>query len=228
MKLKQENSNDYLYCLNQIISIYNKCIGENLSIESEFNFHAELAEKKQLKFIPSALRRIGTIMKRGEILNINDIVLLSFYFNENNNNKSFNQEKIKYGSESIPTRKKIKYIKKIVSQDIERTPTFSIDAIKTFFNINLKNGDKTNINIHEKKSGKIFNIEIKKRETRDEYRIFLNNLFKEIKPNENDILIFTQSNDITYVCEHIKFQSNSYLEYNYLLSNEKNHFIIED
>ena len=32
------------------------------------------------------------------------------------------------------------YIKKIINQDLERTPTFNVESIRDFFKINLENG----------------------------------------------------------------------------------------
>lgn len=35
------------------------------------------------------------------------------------------------------------YIKKIINQDLERTPTFNIESIREFFKISLDNGQHT-------------------------------------------------------------------------------------
>lgn len=82
------------------------------------------------------------------------------------------------------------YLKKIINQDIERTPTFNVESINDFFKINLKNGDSVFKKI-KLVNNKVFEIKFQKRETRDEYRVFLNELFKEINAEEGEILLFS-------------------------------------
>jgi len=47
-----------------------------------------------------------------------------------------------------------------------------MEAIQDFFHINLNNGQSVRKNVVLLDNTKSFNIEFKKRETRDEYRIF--------------------------------------------------------
>ena len=118
------------------------------------------------------------------------------------------------------------YLKKIVNQDLERTPTFSVEAIRDFFQIELNHGESKVINIQNALSGNIFKVEFKLRETRNEYRVFLNDLFKEIAPNEKEILIFSKVDDGNYLCEHISLISSRYKELNSEFDLNKNHKLI--
>jgi hypothetical protein len=80
------------------------------------------------------------------------------------------------------------YIKKINSQDIERTPSISADAVCKFLKIEM-------VNEHEKEllcdfKGKEIVIHLKKRNTRDEYRLFLNKHRELIGYDKNDLMVF--------------------------------------
>jgi hypothetical protein len=121
------------------------------------------------------------------------------------------------------------YIKKIINQDIERTPTFNVESIREFFKINLSNGDAIIKTIKLVPKNIDFEIKFQKRETRDEYRIFLNDLFLEINPNEGDILVFRKQNADIFICELISISNESYSHLNYLFEDRNNHqVIIED
>jgi hypothetical protein len=121
------------------------------------------------------------------------------------------------------------YVKKIINQDIERTPTFSVESIREFFKINLSNGQSINKNIKLIPKDIDFDVKFQKRETRDEYRVFLNELFNEINANEGDILIFRKLNVDNFTCEHILLNNQIYPHFNNLFENLSNHqVIIED
>ena len=95
------------------------------------------------------------------------------------------------------------YIKKIINQDLERTPTFNVESIRDFFKINLDNGQHLLKKIILIPSNEEFDVKFQKRETRDEYRVFLNELFQKINPAEGDILILRKRNQDVFLCEHI-------------------------
>lgn len=118
------------------------------------------------------------------------------------------------------------YIKKIIPQDIERTPTFSIEAINTFFKINLKNGESKTVDIILLgETRMVYPIEFKKRETRNEYRIFLNDLFNKIMPTQGDILILKKDKH-NYTCEHISKNNSSFSHLNHLFQENSNHEVV--
>lgn len=121
---------------------------------------------------------------------------------------------------------KMIYLKKIISQDIERTPTFSIEAINDFFKINLNNGGFTFKDFILTPKGQNYKIKFQKRETRDEYRIFLNDLFKDINPSVGDIIIIRKINSNTYSCEVIKLNNPVYKHYDHLFDDKNNHQIV--
>jgi hypothetical protein len=80
------------------------------------------------------------------------------------------------------------YIKKVNSQDLEKTPSISARAITDFLKINLINGQVIDLPCQYK--GKEIILKLKKRETRDEYRLFINKFRVEIGYNLNDLLVF--------------------------------------
>ena len=118
------------------------------------------------------------------------------------------------------------YLKKVINQDIERTPTFNIEAIHNFFNIDIQHGATITKRIRLSQCNVEFDIEFKHRATRNEYRIFLRELFKRINPSAGDILIFSKINDILFECEYIGQSNPMYtdLENNYLQN--KNHQLL--
>jgi hypothetical protein len=120
------------------------------------------------------------------------------------------------------------YIKKIINQDLERTPTFSVDAIQDFFKISLIHGASTTIEILNIASGNKLPVEFKKRETRGEYRIFLKDLFHEINPSEGEILLFRKIDKKTFSCEHISGTSDKYIILEELFDEGSNHQIVID
>ncbi|MCG8234984.1 hypothetical protein G1K46_01605 [Tenacibaculum finnmarkense] len=117
------------------------------------------------------------------------------------------------------------YIKKIINQDIERTPTFNLEAINIFFDIHLKEGESITKEIVLSASSNSFSVEFKKRRTRNEYRIFLNELFTEINAEEDDILIFRKVSR-NFSCEHIPVSSSNYTPLNNLFRARSNHEVI--
>lgn len=121
---------------------------------------------------------------------------------------------------------KMIYIKKIINQDIERTPTFNIESIHDFFKINLDYGQQILKKIILIPSNEKFDVKFQKRQTRDEYRVFLNDLFQKIDPSEGDILLFRKSNQDGYLCEHIKSNNISYDHLNHLFEERSNHQLI--
>jgi hypothetical protein len=118
------------------------------------------------------------------------------------------------------------YIKKIINQDLERTPTFNVEAVRDFFKINLNNGESVEIKIILVPSNKEYIIRFQKRETRGEYRIFLNELLKDISPNEGDILLLNKVNPSTFTCEYIGMHNEAYNHYNHLFDFNSNHQLI--
>ncbi len=88
----------------------------------------------------------------------------------------------------LPKKNKLIYLKRIIKQDFDRTPSLAVDAAKDFFNLNLKNGETGLINCEF--NGKEINIEVNKRNTRDEFRFFINHFKNKIGYGLNDILKF--------------------------------------
>ena len=118
------------------------------------------------------------------------------------------------------------YIKKIINQDLERTPTFNVESIRDFFKINLDNGQQLLKKIILIPSNEEFDVKFQKRETRDEYRVFLNELFHKINPAEGDILILRKRNQDVFLCEHINGNNRSYDHLNHLFEERNNHQLI--
>jgi hypothetical protein len=223
-----ESNNDFLFCVQKIIEIYNYSLTDSKDITSEFDKLSKLAEIRKIKYAPYSLRNIGAALKQGQPPSINDIFCAVNYFNEK---KRLDYLKSKNLQESISLsteKNDLLYLKKIINQDLERTPTFSVEAIRDFFQIELKNGESKLINIQNTLSKNNFKIEFKLRETRDEYRIFLNDLFKEIAPKEGEILIFSKVDDVNYLCEHVSITSSKYKKLESHFELNKNHKLIQN
>jgi len=115
------------------------------------------------------------------------------------------------------------YLKKIISQDIERNPTFSQAAISGYFCIDIPNGEEVSRKIILKPNNIHFDIIFKHRNTRNEYRIFLNELFTHITPEIGDILIFSKLDATTYECEYIGLNNPQYISISARFNGLSNH-----
>ena len=118
------------------------------------------------------------------------------------------------------------YIKKIVAQDLERTASIGVKAVKDFFKLNLDSGEECIIPFMY--VGEKIEVLLNKRTTRNEYRIFLNHHRNLIQFEPNDILVFSQNkNDfiITLVSSTDSKSKTEFTEYNSLLKN-KTHLLI--
>lgn len=121
------------------------------------------------------------------------------------------------------------YLKKIINQDLERTPTFNKESIVDFFKIKINNGENITKKIILIPDNIEYNVKFQKRETRDEYRVFLNELFAQINPEEGDIIVLRKQNNDRYFCEHFGKSHKSYNHLNHLFDDRENHqLIIED
>ena len=141
----------------------------------------------------------------------------------------YNQPELKKNNNGIDGNENVNenfYLKKIINQDLERTPTFSVEAIRDFFQVELKHGESKVITIQNLSSNNKFEIEFKLRETRGEYRIFLKDLFKEISPIEKDILIFRKTIENSFTCEQIPTTANNYDIYCNMFEINKNHKLL--
>ena len=150
-------------------------------------------------------------ISKGKELSEKQAVWALSCYNETSNH-GYNQPELKKnngidGNENVNENF---YLKIIINQDLERTPTFSVEAIRDFFQVELKHGESKVITIQNLSTNNKFEIEFKLRETRGEYRIFLKDLFKEISPKEKDILIFRKTIENIFTCEHIPTTANNY------------------
>jgi hypothetical protein len=114
------------------------------------------------------------------------------------------------------------YVKKINSQDIERTPSISTEAVNKFLQINLTNDEEIEVNCTF--NGVDLAIELKKRNTREEYRLFINKYREQIGYDKNDLLVF-QYKSGKLILELIKesfniSQNPKYNDYNLRLGNK--------
>ncbi len=109
---------------------------------------------------------------------------------ENYPDSSINGEKLK--EQPLQYERRL-YIKKIVAQDIERTPSISKDAAVIFFNFNKDYGEVSYANLLYRGIEKM--VSIKKRKTRSEYRIFLNQIRSSLGFDLHDIIVFEKKND---------------------------------
>lgn len=121
------------------------------------------------------------------------------------------------------------YLKKVINQDLERTPTFNTEAIRLFFNmIDLQNGQSRNVNITVNSLEKVTTretISISMRQTRNEYRVFLGNILLNLNASEGDILVFKKQGR-EYLLDFIAQDNPSYSHYNVLFEGIANHQLI--
>lgn len=71
------------------------------------------------------------------------------------------------------------YIKKVISQDLERTPTFSQESWESFFKLPLENDEDVQINFKDSNDNQIHECLVKRRATRNEIRAFIGPLVPE-------------------------------------------------
>jgi hypothetical protein len=209
--LDTPNENILESTLNFLIKSLNDCLSNNKNILSEFNKIKDIASAKGAEY-SSVYNTIGKKFESAQLISIKDVFYASHYF------KLTNPQNVVQVTKTI-------YLKKIVNQDLDKTPSFSVEAIQDFFKISLKNGKSVMRRIKNISSGNVFEVEFKKRNTRDEYRIFINELIKELSPREKDILVFRMVTKETYTCEHIPVKTTNYKRYNDLFKDNKNHII---
>ncbi len=151
-----------------------------------------------------------------EINNENSILLPSSTLDNQLENTEGNSFEI--AADPLPN---IMYLKKIVNQDIERTASISVEAAKDFFKFENSQVEKR-ITISMNNSEYL--ILIKKRDTRMEFRIFLNSLINDSSISEDDILVFYNSSRSDYFNLEIINQNNQeYKEYSSLLGLNNHH-----
>lgn len=221
-----EPEDDLKISLDKVISIYNNALSNKINIQSEFDKYALLAEHKKINYAPASFRKIGKDLNDGKLPEIINISYISKYYNEKKSINSIENQNDLNTSILNKINQDKYYIKKIINQDLERTPTFSVEAIREFFNVELKNGESKVISVVNLSSKNSFGVEFKLRETRNEYRIFLNDLFKEINPKEKDILVFRKTSNYSYTCEHISTNSVEYKSLDEQFEINKNHKLI--
>jgi len=123
---------------------------------------------------------------------------------------------------NIKTLSKVQYLKKIISQDLDRTASISIGAAVDFFDLNERISEKKVTLTINKKS---YSVLIKKRDTRAEFRIFLKDIFNHYPLNLKDILVFTKTESSNfYYLQIIHINSGEYSKYNQILGNS-NHLV---
>ncbi len=118
------------------------------------------------------------------------------------------------------------YLKKIISQDLERTASFSLEAVHDFFEI--PRGETSAKTLRLVQCGIDFRVRFQHRETRNEYHVFLEDVLFQFQPSIGDILIFTKINNDLFECEHIR-QSNP--QYQILLAHfaqGRNHQLVNN
>lgn len=126
--------------------------------------------------------------------------------------------------------KKIKddfYLKRIINQDLQRTPTMNVEAVHNFFKLDLNSGETRVITIRSVQTNTDHKVIFKRRNTRGEYRVFLNELLKEVMPTEGDLLIFRKIEKDRFSCEFINHTSSKYQKLAKLLKNDENHLVSE-
>ena len=204
--------------LDEIIVIYNSSVSENKDIVSEFNRHSEIASHKKSLY-SSSIATIGRKLENGQTPSLLELKQSSNYF----------MREVKTGPSGLAknpvNQYSDTYIKLVCRQDIERTPSVSIEAMEKFFRLNLENGEAKILNLLIK--GKKYGVELNKRNTRNEYRFFLNRIKNDINYEIDDILVFNRVRNDFQLIVLRKNENNDFSEYSNALSklNEKLHLV---
>lgn len=82
------------------------------------------------------------------------------------------------------------YIKKVISQDLERTPTFSQESWEVFFKLPLENDEEIQLNFKDLIDNNEYKVLIKRRATRNEIRAFIAPILTKYSAKVGDVLIF--------------------------------------
>ena len=82
------------------------------------------------------------------------------------------------------------YLKKIIAQDLDRTPTFSQDSWQDFFKLPLENDENIELIFIDSKDSLKYLCEIKRRATRNEIRAFIKEMLNKYNAKVGDVLIF--------------------------------------
>jgi len=117
------------------------------------------------------------------------------------------------------------YIKLITNQDINRTPSISRTAAEDYFNLNLEHGEtKEYLFIYDNQK---FLVDINKRKTRLEYRIFINREKERLQYEEGDLLLFESENDTVKINVLKKCSLDSHYERLIIMLGKNTHLIID-
>ncbi len=194
----EQEENALKITLDNIIKNYNNIVSNHGDLKSEFQKHSDIAAHKNIKY-SSAISKIGNFLSEGKAPTLSLLKYSSNYFSKKTANLKHVENNNK--STSDTEQSDMKYYKLVCRQDVERTPSISSIVVEKFFNLNLENGKS--VKLPFKYGNHIFNIEITKRKTRNEYRFFINRIRDLIRYNVDDILIIKYEEDI-FVLELVK------------------------
>lgn len=87
------------------------------------------------------------------------------------------------------------YIKKVISQDLARTPTFSQESWESFFKLPLENDEDIQLSFKDSSDNQIYECQVKRRATRNEIRAFIGPILSKYSAKVGDVLIFKSTKE---------------------------------
>ena len=120
------------------------------------------------------------------------------------------------------------YLKKVVDQDTTRSYYLGSEAVRNFFELNLKQGQSKQFDFRVAESAEIESIKLKKPRDKTETRMYIGPLkpyFRSL-PNKDDLLVFKKENNI-FVCDHYPKSHQKYSKLKQIIA-KKSHLILTE
>lgn len=118
------------------------------------------------------------------------------------------------------------YLKKIIAQDLDRTPTFSQDSWQSFFKLPLENDENIELTFIDAKDSLEYECAIKRRATRNEIRVFIKDILNKYSAKVGDVIIFKPRNDLnSYTFNYLQQDKYNFDVLN-IIFNDKNHQLL--
>ena len=121
------------------------------------------------------------------------------------------------------------YLKKIIAQDLDRTPTFSQDSWQDFFKLPLENDENIELIFIDSKDSLKYLCEIKRRATRNEIRAFIKEMLNKYNAKVGDVLIFKPTKEEnSYTFDYLSQDSYDFTALNIIFDGKNHQLLMKD
>ncbi|MBS7818990.1 McrB family protein [Wohlfahrtiimonas chitiniclastica] len=118
------------------------------------------------------------------------------------------------------------YLKKIIAQDLDRTPTFSQDSWQYFFKLPLENDENIILTFRDSKDNVDYICEIKRRATRNEIRAFIKDILGAYSAKVGDVIVFKETKESNiYIFTYLSLTSYNFDTLD-IIFDKKNHQLL--